>query len=295
LNKKRKIMKKLILFIFALGLFSCDRTEPGVESPAPESTVGLQERKAPDHIIFVWFENKNVSQIIGSDYAPYINSLMAEGTYFSDYHAVGHPSYPEYIRFFSGTRNGKTDDACLDGRPYNTANLYTALHAKGESFAWYSEDLPATGSDVCSSGAYVERHNPTQAFSNVPLTANKKLSDLPTDYDQLETVVCITPNMNNDMHNGSINQGDTWLRTHLDNLVDWCKTHNSVFIVYFDEDNGTAANHIPVIAVGQNIKVNYISNIHYDHYNMTRTLCDIYKATPMANATTSTAITDWWK
>lgn len=283
-------MKKIILLFLTLGLFACEKNEPGAGSSG-----GSAGPPKPDHIIFVWLENKNYSQIIGSSSAPYINSLIPEGTLFTNFHALGHPSYPEYIKFFAGTDNGKKDDGCLDGKPYSNENLYTALKAKGKTFAWYSEDLPATGSDVCSSGKYVERHNPTHLFSNVPASANKKWSDFPKNYATLENVVCISPNLNNDMHDGSIQQGDSWVRDNLGDLVTWCKKHNSVFVIYFDEDAGSSKNHIPVIALGQFAKSNYKSTNYYDHYNWTKTILVTYGAEPIGNSKAKETIKDLWK
>lgn len=249
----------------------------------------------PDHIIFVWFENKDFNQIIGSPSAPFINSLISKGTVFTNFHALGHPSYPEYIAFFGGTKNGKTNDDCITGTPYSNPNLYTQLKAKGKSFSWYSEGLPAIGSMVCSSGAYLERHNPTQCFSNVPASSNKRWIDFPTDYSLLENVVCISPNIYNDMHSSSILQGDNWLKNKCTSLINWCKTHNSIFVVYFDENNGAAGNTIPVIAVGQPVKIGSKSVIYYDHYNWTRTILAFYGAAPIANAVSRQTIMDCWK
>ncbi|HEX8514997.1 MAG TPA: alkaline phosphatase family protein [Bacteroidia bacterium] len=286
-------MKKLYFFFVITALISCDQDEPG--STTSTGSLPPVSAKAPDHLIFVWLENKNYNQIIGSASAPFINSLIQEGTLFTNMHALGHPSYPEYIRFFSGTSNGKKDDECISGKPYNNANLFTQLAAKGKTFAWYSEDLPAAGSDACYAGKYFERHNPTQCFSNVPAQANKPWSAFPADYKSLETVVCISPNVEHDMHDGSILKGDTWVKDNLGKLITWCKTNNSVFVIYFDEDHGSAINHIPVIAVGSPIKENFKDTVHYDHYNWTRTILELYGAEPIGNAKTKTMVKDCWK
>ncbi len=249
----------------------------------------------PDHIIFVWFENKGYSQIVNSASAPFINSLINQGTLFTNTHALGHPSYPEYIRWFAGTRNGITSDDCISGKPFKIPNMFTRLKERGKTFAWYSEDLPYQGSDICSSGAYREKHNPTTIFSNVDASANKSFSDFPKDYNMLENVVCISPNLNNDMHDGSILQGDRWLKSNLENLINWCKTHNSVFVAYFDETNEKSESQIPVIAVGQEVKQNYRSKLYYDHYNWTKTVLNMYGAAPMAGAVSRSSIADCWK
>jgi len=266
---KKVFQKKLKSVIFLLLL------KPN-ETTSGES--GQNTLQQPDHIIFCWLENKDYEQIIGNTDAPFINSLLKQGTVFSNMHALGHPSYPQYISFFAGTNNGVTSDNCIDSSNWNIANLYTELKSAQKTFAWYSENLPATGSTICASGIYFARHNPTTLFANVPSSQNKKFSDFPADFSALENVVCITPNIIDDMHSGTVKQGDLWVQRRLSSLIQWCISHNSIFVIYFDEDNGESANRIPVIAVGQHVKTNYQLNTFYDHYNWTRTICSLMGA-----------------
>jgi phosphatidylinositol-3-phosphatase len=246
-----------------------DKNVPVAANPSP--TI-------PDHIIFVWFENKGFPQIVANLYAPFINSLIKKGTLFSGDYALTHPSLPNYIAFFSGSTQGVSNDRCIEGTPFNKPNLYSVLKAAGKSFAWYSEGLPAVGSRLCKYGNYVSKHNPALIFSNVSKSTNKPFSSFPTDYSQLEQLVCITPDINNDMHNGSIYLGDYWLKKNLSSLIDWCATHNSIFVVFWDEDNKHYGNRIPVIAVGQHVKADYKDSDTYDHYNWTKTVCAMLRA-----------------
>ena len=251
----------------------------------------------PDHIIIVWFENKGFERIIGSPSAPYINSLLSRGTLFRNSYALTHPSYPNYVRFFSGQVNGVNNNTCINSTPLNTPNLYTVLNAAGKTFAWYSEGLPSTGSRVCRSGNYAEKHNPVTIFSNVPDSVNKPFSEFPADFNKLEDVVCITPDLVNDMHDGSIEQGDAWLRSNLSALADWCMNNNSIFVVYFDESETDADNRIPVVAIGQGVKENYESQVRYDHYSWSKTICLMFDANDnwTGNLMRSRRISDCWE
>src|SRR6476661_10116193 len=144
-----------ISLAIALLLCNCTKTQLEPEAPPTQAKTHLSQTEStsstvwltyPDHIIFVWFENKGYSQIIGSSSAPYINSLLKNGTLFTSDYALFHPSYPNYISFFSGSNQGVTTDYCIDGTPFGCSNLYTVLKAAGKSVAWYSEGLPGTGS-----------------------------------------------------------------------------------------------------------------------------------------------------
>lgn len=251
----------------------------------------------PDHIIFLWLENKEFSTIIGNPSAPFMNSLVKKGTLFTNTYAITHPSYPNYVDFFAGQNNGITSDACIDNLALITPNLYTILKDAGKSFAWYSEDLPKTGSKACTFKNYVEKHNPTTVFANVPGSANKRFADFPTDYNQLENVVGISPNLVNDMHDGTIKQADTWLKKYLAPLVDWCTTHNSVFVIYFDESEAYEDNRIPVIAVGQQVKADYQLSTRYDHFSWTKTISAMFLAPDSwtGNLRSAKLITGCWE
>ena len=295
-------IRKMFLFASTFILTICAQ---GCKGPAVQaSPVNGDPGKAdttvmihPDHIIFLWLENKDYYRIIKNRSAPFINSLVKKGTLFTNTYAITHPSYPNYIDFFAGQDNGITSDACIYDSMLTTPNLYSILKNAGKSFAWYSEDLPGMGSKICTYMYYVEKHNPTTVFANVPASANKPFSDFPTDYNQLENVVNISPNIVNDMHSGTIEQADNWFKEHLAALADWCTTHNSVFVIYFDESESANDNRIPVIAVGQQVKPAYRSATLYDHFSWTKTISAMFGApdTWTGNLKAAKLITGCWK
>ena len=236
----------------------------------------------PDHVVMVIEENKAFGQIYGSASAPYINSLAAIGAVFTDSHGLGHPSQPNYLELFSGSNQGVTDNTVPPpGYPFSTPNLGSLLLGAGLTFGGYSEDLPAVGSTVVSTGAggYFRKHNPWVEFSNVPASANLPFAGHFPDslhYDDLPTVSIVVPNQNHDMHDGSVAAGDAWLQTHLDPYVAWAQTHNSLFILTFDEDNGsTAGNDILTLLVGPMIRPGLYDQT-INHHHLLRTLEDMY-------------------
>ena len=256
---------------------------------APQASALALPR--PDHVVVVVEENHSYSQVIGSSAAPYINALARGGASFTNAHGVTHPSQPNYLALFSGATQGVTDDSCP--HTFATANLGRQLLDAGLTFAGYSEDLPAVGSTVCSSGAYRRKHSPWVNFSNVPANTNRPFTSFPTDYSQLPQIAFVVPNQNHDMHDGSIQQGDTWLQQHLDSYAQWARTHNSLLIVTWDEDDFTAANHIPTIFVGPMVRTGaYTESIN--HYRVLRTLEDMYHLPYAGASAQATPITDVW-
>ncbi len=127
----------------------------------------------------------------------------------------------------------------------SAANLASEAIAAGRTWASYNETLPSQGSTTCSSGNYAQKHNPWFGFSNVPTSSAKTFTQFPTDYTTLPQVSFVVPNLCSDMHDCSVSTGDTWLKNNLGAYATWAKTHNSLLVVTFDEDNRLSGNKIP--------------------------------------------------
>lgn|GEM_PF-1557816 len=333
---KKSDLVKTLLIPFAVLLVAA-ATAPA--APLPH----------PDHIVIVILENKSFSQIIGNAAAPNINALAAEGASIvaspadpgatiTGSHALRHPSQPNYLELFSGSnqgvqqngRPGTSAEPFSAPLPFNSPNLGASLMAAGLTFRTYSENLPFAGFDGDSfttdpaQNQYQRKHNPVAnwqaadapANNHVPLASNQPFTAFPQDaagYAALPTVSFVVPDEQNDMHDGSIAQGDTWLKTRvLDGYYQWAKTHNSLLIVTFDEDaSNTPSNHVTTIFAGPMIKPgNYFEeNINppdarapdgfitptgtaMNHYNLLRTITDIYGLTPLGSSGNTPALAD---
>ncbi|WP_329131096.1 alkaline phosphatase family protein [Streptomyces sp. NBC_01476] len=229
----------------------------------------------PDHTLVVVLENHAYSQVIGSSSAPYLNSLKTGGANLTQSHAITHPSQPNYYALFSGSTQGVTSDSCVQTGFSSAANLGSEVIAAGKTWGSYNETLPSQGSTVCSSGKYAQKHNPWFGFSNVPVSSAKTFAQFPADYATLPALSFVTPNLCSDMHDCSVSTGDTWVKNNLGAYATWAKTHNSLLVVTFDEDNSLSGNRIPTVFYGQPVKAGSSTATTYNHYNLLRTLEDL--------------------
>jgi acid phosphatase len=219
-------------------------------------------------------ENHAYGQLIGNADAPFINSLAMSGALFTRSYAITHPSQPNYLALFSGSQQGVTSDSCP--HTFSTPNLGRAMLDAGFSFVGYSEDLPRAGFAGCRTGAYVRKHSPWVNFANLPASVNQPFTAFPqTDFAALPTLSFVIPNLDHDMHDGTVAAADQWLRDNLGGYVQWAKQHNSVFVLTCDEDDSSEDNRIFTIAVGANIKPGPV-NERIDHYRLLRTFEDTY-------------------
>jgi hypothetical protein len=249
----------------------------------------------PDHTVVVVMENHAYSQVIGSSSAPYINSLKSGGGNLTQSHAITHPSQPNYYALFSGSTQGVTDDSCVTPGFSSAANLGSEVIAAGKTWASYNETLPSAGSTVCKSGDYAQKHNPWFGFSNVPTSTAKTFAQFPTDYATLPRVSFVTPNLCSDMHDCSVSTGDTWIKNNLGGYATWAKTHNSLLVITFDEDNSLSGNRIPTVFYGQPVTAGSSTATTYNHYNLLRTLEDLAGVSSHAGqAASASDITGIW-
>jgi hypothetical protein len=230
---------------------------------------------AYDHIVIVMMENHDYGEIIGNTNAPYINSLAAGGALLSNYTALSHPSEPNYLGLYAGSTFGVTDDN-FHNEPDPT--LDTILQTAGKTFAGYVEH-PNASSD----------HNPWESFPE-GVTVERDFSTFPFgNYASLPNVSFVIPSLDDDMHNGTIQQGDTWLKTNLDSYAQWAKANNSLLIVQWDEGDASPTNQVASILYGAHVVPgNY--NAVYNHYNMLSTILAAFNLTGPNNAATASPI-----
>jgi acid phosphatase len=236
-------------------------------------------------------ENHSYRDIIGSPAAPYMNQLARHGASLVNFHAITHPSEPNYLALFSGATQGLTGDDCP--LRYRGRTLAGQLVRAGATFAGYAEDLPHPGAAVCRSGNYVRRHAPWTNFTTVARSVGQPFTAFPTHFGKLPDLSFVIPNLQHDMHDGTVGQADTWLRTHLGAYVTWARTHDSVLILTWDEDDLGPTNHIPTVVAGAHVRPGrYLT--HADHYRLLRTLEWLFGLPGLHKSKQAEPITQVW-
>ena len=259
-----------------------DSAAPAAVAPPPR----------PDHVVIVVEENKSFNDIIGYSGTPYINSLAAEGALLTSYYGVTYPSQPNYIAMFSGSTQGVDDNSTP--HTFTAPSLGGQLIAAGFDFGGYSQSLPYAGFTGGSSGDYKRKHNPWVNFTDVPASDNLPFTAFPEDFSKLPDVAFVVPDQEHDMHDGTRGKGDRWLRDNLDPYVQWAKTHNSLFILTFDEDDHDENNRVATLLVGPMVKPGRYDT-RVDHYSLLRMLEDMYGLSHLGHAATATPITGMWR
>jgi phosphatidylinositol-3-phosphatase len=96
-----------------------------------------------------------------------------------------------------------------------------------------------------------------------------------------------------DMHDCPVATGDAWAQQHLTGYLDWARIHNSLLIVTFDEDSGSESNHIATIVAGAGVAAT-ASDQRINHYDLLRTVEDMYALEPLGAAADAQPLTGVW-
>jgi phosphatidylinositol-3-phosphatase len=285
-------MAATITVVLAALLSSCASTLGGGTPPLAPSRPALSSTsqeapiRPPAHLMVVVEENHAFGQIIGSPAAPFLNRLAAHGTLLSGYHAVTHPSLPNYVALLSGrTPIGSDCGACTFAGP----TLVDQLEARHISWAAYYQGLPRACSTVPQAGAYTEAVDPFMHAADVrdhPGRCDRVLpfrrfhSDLAAG--RLPTVVFVMPDLRHDMHSGPVRVADRWLRRLVGQLQAapvW--RQDTRLVVTFDESRrpdvrsccgGLArGGRIPTIVAGPRVPPGR-DPTPYSHYALLRSI-----------------------
>jgi hypothetical protein len=227
-----------------------------------------------DHIVVVVEENHAASQIIGNKSAPFINELAANGALMTQSYAVAHPSQPNYLALFAGDTFGVNSDACpLSLGP--ATNLASELIDAGYSF-----------------GGYARKHAPWVNFTNVPATASMPFASFSAG-PQMPTVSFVVPNLDNDMHDGSVAHADTWLATNIAGYANWAKANHGLLILTFDEDDSSERNQVSTVLYGAEVRPG-IYGEPINHYSVLSTIEQIYGLPKTGLAAATPPIASVW-
>lgn len=197
----------------------------------------------------VVFENHGYSSIITSPTAPYLNTLARRYGLATASYATTHPSLPNYLALVSGTTQGITED-CTATCSANAPQIVDQLHAHHIGWRAFMEAAPSRC--YTGSGAYpYDRHH--DPFVYAPhITANAQQCDDIVPYTTLAPELAsgrappflwVTPDVEHDMHTGTVAQGDQWLHAQLPAILSssWYR-NGGIVIITFDESSGGTAS-----------------------------------------------------
>jgi len=223
------------------------------------------------------FENHSYNQVMANSYW---QAIIKNSFALTNYHAVTHPSQPNYVAQLAGSYTGCTDDSPCNLSEKNLADL---LEGHGVSWKSYQEEYVPGANGACnmetSGNKYYRKHNPFMSFTDITgnLTrcqkiVNETVFQADVKAGTLPDFGYYTPNIDNDSHDQDLNFSGSyftnWLSTWYTAYPNtWAKV---LFMATFDEDNGVEGNHVVSFFRGPGVTPGQQADGQYTHYSITK-------------------------
>ena len=235
-------------------------------------------------IIVIMFENKTYENIMNSANDPYIKSLIAMGTLYTNYEAAP-GSLPDYLANTAGvwtTTAAKSSD-----------NLFHQLQTAGVSWGEYMESMPSTCYTGADTGEYKKGHNPAVYYSDItsnPAACANVVPYSAFDPAHLRAFSYVVPNLLDDMHDGAnlqteIADGDAWLSANVPAML----SAGAEVIVTWDE-GVKSDEHVVAIAVGGTAAAGATDGRAYTQPGLLAGLEDVWGFPLLNDAQTATPV-----
>ncbi|HVC24065.1 MAG TPA: alkaline phosphatase family protein [Candidatus Dormibacteraeota bacterium] len=266
------------------GTASPARTRP---TPSPEP-----------HVLIIVEENQgyNSTQVDCGVDNSYFCLLASEYASIVPWYGVTHPSLPNYLALTSGSTQGCLSDGCPG--PYAVDNLGHQLTQAGIPWAAYMESMPTPCYRGLSLGEYAKKHDPFSFYSDLldkgacaqHVLPYPGVSHLLSALDATGSpdYVWITPNLLDDMHDGTLAQGNAWLQANLGPVLSspWFTRFQSTVIVTDDENDDqptgsccddAAGGQIPELVISRKARGRAAISITGDQYGTLRSIEETFR------------------
>jgi phospholipase C len=295
------VQKLALISLFAVG--ACVNTSGNTSVTCQDLSAAANVAPSAvwgGSVFTIVMENHSITEIFGGPYTPYIQQLAAQGAVALGYHdPFVHPSEPNYLWMVAGQNFGILDDGEPAAHSLATrSHLADQLELAGLSWRSYQESMGSPCGRV-SHGRYAAKHNPFVYFDDVngwdghQFQPSARCDAHVVDYSALDADLAagqvpryafITPNLDNDMHDGGLYQGDQWLAREVPKiLASPAFTSGGALFLLWDEGSGTLGpnDDPPFLVLSPHARVGYSSMTNYDTSSYLKTVQTILGLQPL--------------
>ncbi|MGN6378192.1 MAG: alkaline phosphatase family protein [Gaiellales bacterium] len=276
---------------------------PAEPAPAPipaSAPCGASRPVAIRHLVVIVMENHSYGQIIG--HAPYIDRLAGACGLATHYHAISHPSLPNYLAMTSGSTWGISSDCSPAQCPVPRNSIFAQIGGRHMLWHVYAESIPSPCARQ-SSGEYAVKHNPAAYYTvggvrshcaaRISRAGNPGRGPLRTAlYGSMPAYSFVVPNLCDDMHDCPVSTGDAWLSAWIPAIVrsPAYQSRHTAIVITFDEDDGAASNHVATLVVSPATPRGARSAQPFTHYSLLRTSEYLFGARFLGGAAHATGL-----
>jgi phospholipase C len=223
--------------------------------------------------VIVILENTSYDQALAQ---PFMAGLAKQGALLSNYHAVTHPSQPNYVALISGSNAGVPDD-----KPVNLSrrHLGDLLEAAGKSWRVFAEAYPGNCFLGATAGKYARKHVPFLSFKSVQLDPARcaRVTDASGFADaarggSLPDFSLYIPDLNDDGHDTGAPYADDWLKRTIGPLLPAWPADTLLVVTFDEDDRKNPDNQVYAALYGGGVAPGSESQDSLSHYSLLKTI-----------------------
>jgi len=293
----------LVILLLAGCGAGTTRTPPADRSPGQAATAPVMSGspgasasnpQSAGKLLVIVEENRSTADVTA--HMPYLTAAAARYGSATQYHALAHPSLPNYLVIAGGSLFGVTDDRDPSAHPLSGPSVFGQLLAAGHTTKTYAEAMQGTCATE-NQGRYAVRHNPWTYFTDpaertacakfdVPAgttTSGPLVDDVKAG--QLPTFSLVIPDICNDGHDCSAATADRWLQDWLPVIESGpdFTDGNLTIVVTWDEDDGSDGNRVAFVVVNPKLTGRAVDS-QLDHYALSATISALGGQPPLREA-----------
>jgi acid phosphatase len=264
---------------------SSDASGMSGTSAATAATAATAANPAVTKLLVLVVENHSLRQMRHG--MPWTFRLAKRYGYADRYHAITHPSLPNYLAIAGGSTFGVRDDLPPASHRLRGASVFGQALRSGHTATVYAEGMPRRCALANGGKRYAVRHNPWTYF--VDERAACRAHDVPfaalrgdVESGSLPNAGFVVPDLCHDAHDCPLRVADRWMKRTLRTVMsgpDWKSGHLAV-VVTADEDDRRSGNRVLTVVAHPSVRGEVVHR-RLTHYSLTRLYAQVLGTKPL--------------
>lgn len=248
---------------------------------------GAQAATGVSKLLVLVVENHSLDEM--RDEMPWTYALAKRYGYATSYHAMTHPSLPNYLAIAGGSTFGVGDDHDPSAHPLSGPSVFGAALDAGLTAGVYA-DAMSSPCLLTSTDQYAVRHNPWTYF--VDERSQCRTFDLPLPRfaddvraGRLPEAGMVVPDICHDAHNCSLAIADAWLQQEVGIVMSGpdFRAGRLAIVVTADEDDGTQDNTVLTVVVHPSVR-GTVTSSPLSQLSLSRLYSEVLGVAPLREA-----------
>lgn len=244
---------------------------PRVHHPHPSPTHTSQPPTPVTKLLVFVVENHSLDQMRGQ--MPRMVALAQRYGYATDFHAITHPSLPNYVVMTSGSQHGVNNDDPPSRWRLAGHSIFGRALASGHTAGAYADSMPGN-CHTENAGPYYVRHNPWTYFTSERAQCrrgDRSIGALAGDVaaGRLPNAGFVAPDACHDAHNCALSTADNWIADKVAMVMsgpDW-RSGRLAIVVTADEDDTHSGNVVLTVVLHPS-QHHHVVTTRLDHYSL---------------------------